>query len=308
MTRHPLRTVLEDLDYQPAPGFREALRAQLVADLATTGATQSGPHLDASDDADEPQEITVLQKIDRSRSVPPRTRVLIAIAAAVIVAVGVTAVIVNHRSSTTSSVDNGADLAIAGAGLISVDQLGPGWSPEFDVDPSWPDLQESYYAQPECAEYTAAVHPLKATAAGAITSLVNLQHQIITEELTIYPSKDVASRVMDAVASPGFQDCFFAAWDAASEVGFPGDGASTSAFNIAPPAAHGDRQVDFGMETLTSIDSRTRLYHNVWIQVDRSIIIVTVSPDGLGSDNPAGNMEKAIAAALASLNEAMPAG
>ena len=67
---HPLRAVLEELDYQPAPGFREALRAQLLADLATTDATQSGPRLDASDDADEPQEITVLKKVDRSRSTP----------------------------------------------------------------------------------------------------------------------------------------------------------------------------------------------------------------------------------------------
>jgi hypothetical protein len=307
MKRHPLQAVLEELDYQPTPGFREALRAQLLADLVSADAAQSDPHLDASDGADGPQEIAVLKKIDRSRTAPPRIRALIGIAAAVLIAAGVTAVIVNHRSSTTN-VDNGDDLAIAGAGLISVDQFGPGWSLEFDVEPSWPDFQETFAAQPECAEYTAAVLPLKTTAAGAMTSLVNLQHQVITEELTIYPTKDVASRVMDAIASPGFQDCFFAAWDAASEIGFPGDGASTSAFNIAPPAAHGDRQIDFGMETLTSVDSRTRLYHTVWIQVDRSIITITVSPDGLGSNNPAGNMEKAIAAAMASLDEAMSAG
>ena len=157
-------------------------------------------------------------------------------------------------------------------------------------------------------EYTAVAHSPEAAAAGAVTSLINLQNQVIGEVLTIYPSTDAASCVMDSIALPEFQDCFFATWDAASRIGFPGTGPSTTAFNIAPPAPHGDRQIDFGMETRTSIDSRTRLYHSVWIQVDRSIIALTVSPDGLGSDNPAGNMEKAISASIASLDDAMSTG
>ena len=310
MTRHPLQAVFEDLDYQPAPGFREGLRAQLLADLAAPDVTSSDQQLGASDDVDEPQEITVLKKVNRSRSGAPRTRALVGIAAAVIVAAGVTAVIVNHRSSTTAPVDNSADFAIARAALISVDQLGPGWTPELPVDPlSWAEFRELFAAQPQCAEYTAAAHSLKATAAGAITSLINVQSQVIGEELTIYSSKDAASHVMDSIAAPGFPDCYFATWDAASRIGFPGTEPSTSGFNIAPPAAHGDRQVDFGMETLTSgAGSSTRLYHNVWIQVDRAIISMTVSPDGLGSDNPAGNLEKSIATSIALLNQAMSTG
>jgi hypothetical protein len=307
MTRHPLQAVLEELDYQPAPGFREALRTQLLADLATTDATQSDPYLGASYDADEPQEITVLQKVDRSPSAPPRIRSLIGIAAAVIIAAGVTVVIVNHRNSTTTPVDNSADFAIAGAALISVDQLGPGWAPEFVIGQSWAQFQELFAAQPECAEYNAAVLPQEATA-GAVTSFINLQTQVIGETLTIYSSRDAASRVMDSIDAPEFPDCFFAWWDAASRIGFPGSGPSTTGFNIAPPAPHGDRQIAFGMETLTSVDSRTRLYHNVWIQVDRSITSITVSPDGLGSDNPAGNLEKAISASIALLDGKMSAG
>ncbi len=307
MTRHPLQAVLEGLDYQPAPGFREVLRAQLLADFGETDAAKSDPPPDAADGAAESQEITVLQKIDRSRSTPPRTRALLAIAAGVIVVAGVTAVIVNHRNSVTTPIDNSADFAIAGAGLISVDQLGPGWAREFTIDQSWADFRGLFAAQPQCAEYNAAVLPLKSTAAGAMTSLINLQSQVIGEELTIYSSEDAASLVMDSIASPGFRDCYFATWDAASEIAFPGT-ASTTGFNIAPPAPHGDRQIDFAMETRISIGSSTRLYHNVWIQVDRSIISLTVSPDGLGSDNPAGNLEKAISASLASLNEAMSTG
>ena len=150
MTRHPLQSVLEGLDYQPAPGFREALRAQLLADLSHTDATQADPHLDAGDGADESQEITVLKKVDRSRSTPPRTRALLAMAASVIVVAGVTAIVVNHRSSDTPPAENGADFAIAGAGLISVDQLGPGWRREFAVDPSWTGFQKLFVEQPQC--------------------------------------------------------------------------------------------------------------------------------------------------------------
>ena len=66
MTRHPLQAVFEQLDYQPSPGFREVLRAELLADLVTTDATSSDPQLGAGDDVDQPQEITVLKKVDRS--------------------------------------------------------------------------------------------------------------------------------------------------------------------------------------------------------------------------------------------------
>jgi branched-chain amino acid transport system substrate-binding protein len=99
MTRHPLQAVFEQLDYQPSPGFREALRAQLLGGLATTDTTASDPQLGVGDDVDEAQEITVLNKVDRSQTATPRTRVLIGIAAAVIIAAGVTAVVINRRSS-----------------------------------------------------------------------------------------------------------------------------------------------------------------------------------------------------------------
>ena len=217
--------------------------------------------------------------------------------------------VINHRSS--APVNNSADFAIARAALISVDQLGPGWAPESTVSPSssWAEFRELFAAQPECAGYTAAVHSLEATAAGAMASHINLKGQVISEELTIYSSKDAASRVMDRVEATGFQNCFFATYDAASSIGFPGSGPTTTSYNIAPPPpAHGDRQISFGQETRTLVDSQTRLFHNVWVQVDRSIIHIVVSPDGFGSDNPAGNLEKSIATSIALLNKAMSTG
>ena len=208
----------------------------------------------------------------------------------------------------TTTVDNGGESAIVRAALISVDQLGPGFSPEFDISTTLAPLREASAAQPECAANTAAVQPLEATAFGGFHSFVNLQNQVVGETLTIYPTKDVASRAMDSIDAAGFKQCYFAMWDALNSIGFPGSDPITTSFDIAPPAAHGDRQVAFGEETLTATGSSTRLYHEIWVQVDRSIIHITVSPDGLGSDNPAGLTEKAITAAIASLTAALPAG
>ena len=206
----------------------------------------------------------------------------------------------------TTTADNSVDSAVARAALISVDQLGPGWSPEF-TPTSLEPWRAATAAQPECAEYIAAVEPLEATAPGGLASFINVQNQIASEALTIYPSKEAASSVMDSMEAPGFKDCFFATFDAENSRGFPGSGPTTRTFDIAAPAAHGDRQIAFGQETRTAVDSRTRLYHDIWIQVGRSIILIIVSPDGLGSDNPAGLTDKSITAAIASLTAALPA-
>ncbi len=125
MTQHPLTTAFEHLDEQPAPGFRETLLAEMLVELTQPSSAQD---VDASDT--EPQEITVLKKIDRSNPAPTRTRVIVGLAAAVIVAVGITAFVVNRRNADTTVVPvttpepSPADTATANAALLTVDQLG----------------------------------------------------------------------------------------------------------------------------------------------------------------------------------------
>ena len=102
--------------------------------------------------------------------------------------------------------------------------------------------------------------PLKTIAAGAMTSLSNLQGQVISEELTIYSSKDVASRMMDSIDDPGFQNCFFATFG----TGFPHRLSRVPARQrrvstlLHQRSARRAPGLAFGMETMTSIDSRTR--------------------------------------------------
>src|SRR4051812_18421123 len=78
----------------------------------------------------------------------------------VLIAVGVALVRAGSKDSSspvaTTPLDIGRDSSIARAALISVDQLGPGWSPEFPISSLAP-WREEFAAQPECAEYTAAV-------------------------------------------------------------------------------------------------------------------------------------------------------
>ena len=186
-----------------------------------------------------------------------RRRVVTALAAGsvtiVLVVVGVA--VLRDSSDTapdspvvTTPVDHDGDSTIARAALISVDQLGPGWSPEAVVTPTaWEEWRAATGAQPECADYTAATQPIEITAAGAAASYINLQNQIAGEDLTIYPSKDAASRVMDALDAGGFEPCFLATWDTANAIGFPGSKPTTTSFNLAAPLPHGDRQIDFGM-------------------------------------------------------------
>src|SRR4029077_10630582 len=115
--------------------------------------------------------------------------------------------------------------------------------------------------------------------------------QVVFELLTLYPTSDAAARVMDSIDTPGFQDCWFAISDTISNIDFPGHGPITSGFELAPPTPHGDRQIDFGMETRNQILGGPYLSHSVFVQVGRAIIGLIVSPDGLKSDDPAGLLE-----------------
>ncbi|MEP7114158.1 MAG: hypothetical protein ABI862_12905 [Ilumatobacteraceae bacterium] len=304
MIRDPLQKVFEQLDYPPAPGFREALRSQLLAELHADATTTSD--LRSGDDIiDETHEIVVLDTVERPVAVR-HTRVLIAAAAAVIVAVGVAAVLVSRRDSPEDYKPIASTTTVNSA-LITADQIGPGWSHDVSIKTSWAHWRDAFAEQPECAAYTAVVKPLEETAAGSIAALINLQNQAIAEDLTIFATKDAASRVMDSVVAPGFQNCYFAAFDAASRDRFPGGGALTKSYSVEPPPEHGDRQITFGQETRTTVNGATRLFYNAWIQVDRAVIHLLVSPDGLRVDDPASNLNRAISAAITSLDQAISA-
>ena len=309
MTQHPLTTAFEHLDEQPAPGFRETLLAEMLVELTQPPSAQP---VDASDT--EPQEITVLKKIDRSNPTPMRTRVIVGVAAAVIVAVGVTAFVVNRRNADTTVVPvttpepSPEDSATANAALLTVDQLGTEWSPHPESNETRAQWLAAAATQPACADYNRAVQSAESGAASSSAAFINVQNQELIESVTVFPTKEAASKLMDALSAPGYPSCFFASWDADYKLNFSeGETSITKSFNFAAPAAHGDRQVAFGHETKYG-PATTRLWQQVFVQVDRSIIWISAAPDGLGSTDPAGIIERSLTAAIDSVNKATASG
>lgn len=75
------------------------------------------------------------------------------------------------------------------------------------------------------------------TALLANVSFLNSKSQDVNDSVTVYPSKEAASQVMDALSA-------------------------------------------FGQETKFSGSGETRLWQNIWVQVDRSIVLIATGPMG----------------------------
>ncbi len=146
-------------------------------------------------------------------------------------------------------------------------------------------------------------------AASSTAAFINLQTLDVFESVTVFPTKEAASKLMDALSAPGYPSCFFATWDADYKLNFSeGETSITKSINFAAPAAHGDRQLAFGHETRYVASNVSRLWQDVFVQVDRSIIWITATPDGLGSTDPTGIIERSLTAAIDSVNKATAAG
>ncbi len=253
----------------------------------------------------------------RKSIVPTQPRrehaLIVGLAAAVIVAVGATAFVVNRRNADTTVVPvttpepSPEDAAIANTALLTVDQLGDGWSPHPESNETRAQWLAAAATQPACADYNGAVQSSESGAASSSTAFINSQNQELIESVTVFPTKEAASKLMDALSAPGYPSCLFANWDADYKLNFSdGETSITKSFDFAAPAAHGDRQVAFGHET--KYPATTRLWQEVFVQVDRSIIWISATPDGLGSADPAGIIERSLTAAIESVNKATAAG
>ena len=98
MTQHPVRAAFEYIDDRASSDFRETLRARLLADLVAPMSIDTAFRKDT-----KPQETIVTSTNDLSPSTTGARRVLLGIAAAVIVAVGVTAIVINRNNAGTDA-------------------------------------------------------------------------------------------------------------------------------------------------------------------------------------------------------------
>ncbi|MEY2401850.1 MAG: hypothetical protein QOJ08_1961 [Ilumatobacteraceae bacterium] len=115
MNKHPLRATFEHFDEPMSADFRQTLRARLLADLDKAegdAVTRQQPD-NATLDVDDIQEVTVLKKIDRSKRPQSRSQILVAIAAATIIAVGVAALVVNKRNADEHVATNDSSVSVS---------------------------------------------------------------------------------------------------------------------------------------------------------------------------------------------------
>lgn len=308
MTKNCVRAAFESVQDRPSAQFRETLRAQLLADLVAPAETET-----KSPQTPQPiQEIAVTDTPNKPKFT--RGRTLLGIAAAVVVAVGITAIVarrddadnetvpvtdptVEATPATTAS-EPRSDSFIADAALLTEDDLGS----SFRLVATSGDLAGEKNLQEdvaECAEVLGAHGDLLDIAPSTGSRFANDQGQALVQTVVIFPTLEDATRVFEAYAADAGK-CAVAAYSTGFDV-------TAVAVDFAPPMQYGDQQTSFGVNT--PLDP-PQLSHFVWVQVGRGMvrIIAHNEAEGATEADPLGMLDIALAAAVEKLTAELAAG
>jgi hypothetical protein len=240
-----------------------------------------------------------------------RARVLFGVAAALILVVTLTVVMLSRRTDETS-IDTSRDPAIAEAALLPVGGLGSGWEVSHAFDEfTMRVLAEVAAKVPECAPYVDyAFDSPRRDAATSVKRYQSPSLATLWDVVYIFPSKDAASLAMDKIAEAGFPTCFAQYLEAATPKISPGATSRSDLVDTPPLLEHGDRQIAFTTRNTypTLGDPIVLTSVNVFIQVDRAIVYVNPVPDFHDSTDANGLLEKAMTLATESLRKALEEG
>ena len=297
MSLNPIREAFEYGDHEPSTMFRDELRARFLDELMHT-------EVSVQDDSDEPAVIdTEILRLESRRPI------WIAVAAAIVLIVGLGVVLVNHRTDSTS-VDTSHDPTIAREALVKVADLGSGWE-VVNGGLTSHAVADVAAKVPECARYMDAAFDgpgrRSTTTSGRIFgSLANT----LTEWVYLFPSEEAASAAMDKIAEPGFIGCFTRFWEVLIPAYSPG--ATVTATPVASPTIlpHGDRQVVVTLRPTYTVGSVTTspTVVSVFVQVGRGIAYIDPVTDQHDPTDPAGSIERALSLATDALDKALAAG
>lgn len=311
MNRHPIRGAFDYLDEEPSVAFCDDLRIRFFAEIqlppTATGADASA-RADGAADREE-TIVTITEEPPRTdpRRKESRRRVVFGIAAAIVVIVGLTAVVINHRSQP-AGIDTSRDPEVAKEALISLDELGAGW------DISSGGLTSRAVADiaatvPECTPYLNYAFDSPDRHAPTAGRIFASLASYLTEWVYIFPSERAASQAMSKMAEAGFVTCFNRFLEALIPAYAPGSTVTATTTAEPPVLPHGDRQVVLTQHntyrTGTAEFSRTVL--NVFVQVGRGIVYIDPVTDERDSLDPAGSIEKALSLATNDLTAALAA-
>lgn len=314
MSRHPILIALDALDDEPSGEFSEAMRARLFAELVHPSESADAPVVD------EPHTVAEVEvESDEQgaqvgvRAFEPRSKrtgSLLA-AAAGIVLVAALAVAVETRRSEPATSDTQGDRHIADAALIALADLGSLWQDSHDHDGfSTRDEAGVAATMPGCSPYVDSV--FDGPHREAATSQKYFLYRpgggsILSDVVSVFPSKAAASQVMEKIAEPKFLACFAGYLEAAAPVLSSGDSLTSYVLDAPPLLQHGDRQIAFetvnvyhitgGPVPVTSV--------NVFIQIDRSIVYINPVADAHDSLDPKSSLEIVMKAATDTLTSAL---
>lgn len=300
MKQHPVRAAFEQVADRPSTKFRDDLRAQLLADLVAPTATTT------------PQTTQEIPVTDTPNPKSTRGRTLLGIAAAVIVAVGVTAVVMNRDDAdngsapaTDPTIDDTAttgvsrsDADLAEAALLSEADLGSPWNFVGTSDP-FTNEQTRQADIPECADRNAAAGDLSGITASIGSRFVNGKGQSLVQTVVVFPTLEDATRVFEAFAAEDGQ-CGVATFSSGYAV-------TAVAVDYAPLAQYGDQQASFGVTTPLE---PPQLTHTVWVRVGRAMVRVAANNNAEGATDADPNemLETALAALVDSIAAELAAG
>lgn len=256
-----------------------------------------------------------------NKSKVTRGRTLLGIAAAVVVAVGVTAVVMNRDDSdndsvpatdpaidetTTTGVPR-ADSFIADASLLTEADLGSPWV-AGPLGFSYIDELLLQRSLPECAEQLASTGDAAQTAKSAGRRFVVEPDQFLIQQVIVFPSAQEAAALLDVFAAQTNRACGLATGAAIWGGAVGDDNASASTIDVSEPAEHGDQQLSFGAQT--TYGGTVQISQLVWVQVDRALVRITVgnTAPGATDPDPLGILEAALDAAVTSVTAELAAG
>ena len=218
-------------------------------------------------------------------------RALLGVAAAVVIAAGVTAVVINQNNADTDSVpateptvavtvvDTIADTTTSsttisttiaptttnaprdGATLAGALLLNP-------PDGTFGALEEFEIMRtvPECADVVAALDPAEAAASATSGSMY--------QWVLVFPTKEAAASAMAVATSPAGQACQVT-MDRLLAAAPPADGITAEIIDSPLPAPQADPQVAWVVNVAK--DGTSMFYkHTAWVQVDRALLSFTL--------------------------------
>jgi hypothetical protein len=310
-----MNDLIDALEHLSARGTPRG--ADAVFDAAVEAARHVDPSLadgspgsSTSAAADSPEYVTLTAEAAHSGAPRRLAKVTLAVAAAV--ALLATGIVIANRVDDDSNVValhdvSPKDAPLAQAAGITPDKVGSRWR---QLDP----FTDAFYAEqatatiaafPECAMLRSfGLFPPTTKAVAARQAFTVGNPANVHQTVFVFATAEDASRAMDVIEGDIFPTCWFQLYDRLAPFNQYGsvETATSSTWDAASYAQHGDRQVIFGQQVNFTSDGGPFMLQivNAFVQVGRAIS--WLAPANTAALRPRIQIDKMIAATATALD------